>query len=63
MQTYTIQHPHAQLAVWLAYRLKGAPSDLITRTLSTSGCPRALYVLAAVLQAATAPGAVVDVRA
>lgn len=63
MNAYTIRHPHAQLAVWLAYRLKGAPSDLITRTVAASGCPRGLYVLACVLQAATAPGAIINERA
>ena len=63
MNQLTQSNARAHLAVWLAYRLHGAPSDVITSTLQASGCPRALYVLAAVLQAATAPGAVVDVRA
>lgn len=56
MNTYTLTHPYAQLAVWLAYRLRGASPDAITRTLAAAECPRGLYVLAAVLLAATSKG-------
>ena len=48
-----MSHPQARAAVWLAYRLRGAPSDVITSTLNASGCPRALFILAAVLLAAS----------
>lgn len=53
MSTFTLTHPDARLAVWLAYRLRGAPSDVITAALAASDCPRALFVLAAVLLAAS----------
>jgi len=56
MTTYTITHPHASGAIWLAYRLRGASPDLITRTVNTAGIPRSLYVLAAVLLAASTRG-------
>lgn len=56
MNAYTITNPQAQLAVWLAYRLRGASPDAITRTLAAAECPRGLYVLAAVLLAATTNG-------
>jgi len=36
----------------LAFRLRGAPSDVITSTINACGIPRGLFVLAAVLQAA-----------
>lgn len=52
------KHPQAIQAVRLAYRLRGAAPDAITRTLAASGCPRGLFILASVLQAATRPGAV-----
>lgn len=48
-----MSHPHARAAVWLAYRLRGAPSHVITATLAASDCPRALFILAAVLLAAS----------
>ena len=44
-------HPDAVRAIWLAQRLQGAPSDLITRTLALSEVPRELFVLASELQA------------
>jgi hypothetical protein len=56
MSAYTITHPHATAAVWLAYRLRGASPDLITHTINASGIPRGLYVLAAVLLAASTRG-------
>lgn len=46
----TITHPHALAAIWLAHKLDGAPSDVITHVLNASGVPRALFVLAAVLR-------------
>jgi hypothetical protein len=56
MQTFALSHPHAIIAVWLAHHLRGASPDLITRTINAAGIPRGLYVLAAVLQAATVRG-------
>jgi hypothetical protein len=56
MTTYAITHPHATGAIWLAYRLRGASPDLITRTINAAGIPRSLYVLAAVLLAASTRG-------
>jgi hypothetical protein len=56
VNTYTITHPHATGAIWLAYRLRGASPDLITRTINAAGIPRGLYVLAAVLLAASTRG-------
>jgi hypothetical protein len=56
MSHFHLSNHQAQTAVWLAYRLRGAPSDTITRTLAATGCPRSLYVLAAVLLAATTKG-------
>lgn len=58
-----ITHPQAAEAVWLAYKLRGASSTTITARLSASSCPRSLFVLAAVLQAATRPGAIINERA
>lgn len=47
---YYPTHHQAIMAMWLAARLDGAPSDVITRALEVSGCPRRLYVLAATLR-------------
>lgn len=58
MQVTHITHPHAAAAVYLAHILRGAPPDVVTRVVNGSGCPRSLFVLASVLQAATTPGAV-----
>ena len=44
-------HPDAVRAIWLARRLQGAPSDVITRALALSEVPRRLFVLASTLQA------------
>jgi hypothetical protein len=63
MTSYALTHPDACLAVWLAYRLRGADSAHTTRILNESGCPRGLFVLATVLLAATAPGAITDLEA
>lgn len=45
-------HHQAIKAIWLAQRLQGATSDVITRALALSEVPRRLFVLAATLQAA-----------
>jgi hypothetical protein len=58
IQVQHITHIHAALAVVLAYRLRNAHPEHITRMLNDSGCPRSLFVLASVLQAATRPGAI-----
>ena len=63
MNVYAITHPHAIEAVWLAYKLRGAASETITARLAASGCPRSLFVLASVLQAATRPGAIINEEA
>jgi len=52
MSKFELSHPQAALAVWLAFRLRGAPSEVITSTLNTCGVPRDLFILAAKLQAA-----------
>lgn len=62
------RHPQAITALWLARKLYGAPSDTITAELKRSGCPRALYVLAATLQAASGygsipPGKIINIKA
>ena len=46
----SITHPHALAAIWLAHKLDGAPSDVITRVLNQSGVPRRLFVIAATLK-------------
>ena len=53
-------HPDAVRAIWLARRLQGAPSDVITRALSLSEVPRRLFVLASELQAYQA-GQIIDI--
>ncbi|MFZ2587280.1 MAG: hypothetical protein WAZ18_04080 [Alphaproteobacteria bacterium] len=63
MDHYTITNKQSIAAVWLAYRLRGADPRLITRVLSETGCPRGLFILASILQAATAPGAIINERA
>lgn len=60
METKFITHIHAALAITLAYRLRGAHPDRITRELHDSGCPRELFILASVLQAAERQGAIVE---
>jgi hypothetical protein len=45
------KHPQAVVAIWLANQLRGAPPELITRTLNLAGCPRQLFVLASTLLA------------
>lgn len=55
-----VTHPEAQLAIWLAYHLKDASSDHVTKILNESGCNRRLFVLASVLMAATKPGAIIN---
>ena len=58
------RHPDAVRAIWLARRLQGAPSDVITRALGFSAVPRRLFVLAATLQAAQGkPGQIITVKA
>lgn len=47
----TITHPHALAAIWLAHKLAGMPSEIITQCLQASGVPRRLFVLASVLRA------------
>lgn len=47
----TITHPHAIAAIWMAHRLAGMPSEIITQCLQASGVPRRLFVLASVLRA------------
>lgn len=54
MLNYRLTHPHSKAAVWLAWRLDGAPSEVITRALALSECPRRLFVLAATLRKSTA---------
>lgn len=63
MVTFEVKHPQAQLAIWLAYHLKDAESEHITRILNESKCPRHLFVLASVLMAATKPGAIINDQA
>lgn len=46
-----ITHPHALAAVWLAHKLAGMPSEIITQCIEASGVPRRLFVLASVLRA------------
>ena len=46
-----ITHPHALVAIWLAHKLAGMPSDIVTRALQASGVPRPLFVLASELRA------------
>jgi len=60
MQTFFPSHPQAIEAIWLSQRLRGATSEVITRALAVSECPRSLFVLASVLAAATRPGAIIN---
>jgi len=53
MIVYTITHPHALAAIWLAAKLDGMSPSLITRVLNGSGVPRRLFVLAAELRKAS----------
>lgn len=57
-------HPQAIRAIWLAQKLQGAASDVITRALALSEVPRRLFVLAATLQAQQGkPGQIINVKA
>lgn len=58
------RHQQAIRAIWLAQKLQGAPSDVITRALEFSKVPRRLFVLAATLQAAQGKtGQIINVKA
>jgi hypothetical protein len=39
-------HPDAQIAIWLAVLLDGAPPNLITKVINQTRCNRRLFVLA-----------------
>ena len=41
-----IEHPQAIAAVWLAVKLQGMPSHVITRVVRVSGVPNRLFALA-----------------
>jgi hypothetical protein len=60
MTTYTITNMQALEAIRLAHELKGAHPDDVTKVINASKCPRALFVLASVLAAATAPGSIIN---
>lgn len=62
MIVHEITHPQAVEAIEMARALYGAPSGVITRRVTASGCPRALFILASILQAATRPGAIIERR-
>jgi hypothetical protein len=49
-----LTHPHALAAVRLALASRWASRDYITHCINRGDCPRSLYVLACVLQAARA---------
>lgn len=53
---YTISHPQALIAIWLAHKLAGMSPWLITRVLNASQAPRKLFVLAADLRAESSGG-------
>lgn len=56
METLPITHPHAAGAIYLAHAAPHLTRATITHELNTQGIPRALFVLACVLRAATARG-------
>jgi hypothetical protein len=47
---YTITHPQALAAIWLAAKLEGLSPNLVTRVLNASKVPRKLFVLASTLR-------------
>lgn len=46
----SISHPQALAAIWLAHKLAGMPSDIVTQVLNASGVPRRLFVIASTLR-------------
>lgn len=56
METIAITHPHAAAAIYLAHAMPHVSRATITHQLQALGIPRALFVLACVLRAATIKG-------
>lgn len=56
MKTFSLTHPHAVEAIRLAHAMPYVTRATITHQLQALGIPRALYVLACVLRAASAKG-------
>lgn len=56
MELITITHPHAAQAIRLAHAMPHLSRATITHQLQTLGIPRALFVLACVLRAASSKG-------
>lgn len=56
MESFSLTHPHAIEAIRLAHAMPYVTRATITHQLQALGIPRALYVLACVLRAASAKG-------
>lgn len=48
---YTITHPQALSAIWLANKLEGMSPGMVTRIINSARIPRRLFVLAGTLRA------------